>query len=102
LLLVAPWLRANVIRSTGLTVHRRAKLVERIVIPGKQLPVPVRVEIAEARSGFFLFHYDANGQCVSDTWHATLVEAKEQAKFEFGIEDAGWVEVTNSGSGSLM
>lgn len=88
-------LRANVVQATGSTTHRRAELVEGVVIPVEQVPVPVRVEIEETRSGFFLFHYDASGQCIADTWHATVVEAKEQAKFEFGIEDADWVTVTS-------
>jgi hypothetical protein len=57
---------------------------------------PARMEIDEARSGgFYLYHYDAAGRCVADTWHATLTEAKEQARFEFEIEAADWVEVTN-------
>ena len=57
--------------------------------------IPVRVEIEPTRSGFSVFHYDTAGRCVADTWHATLAEAKEQARFEFGIDDASWAEITN-------
>jgi hypothetical protein len=89
-------LRANVVRATGATVHRQAKLVDGAVVAGEQLPVSVKVEIGESRSGgVFLYHYDAVGRCIADTWHATLAEAKEQAKFEFGIEAGDWVEVTD-------
>ena len=89
-------LRANVLKVTGATVHRNAKLVKGTVVPGAQLPAPARVEIDAGRSGgFCLYHYDAAGRCMADTWHATLDEAKEQARFEFEIEAADWVEVTN-------
>jgi hypothetical protein len=89
-------LRANVAKATGATVHRQATLVSGAVVPGTQVFIPARVEIDEARSGgFFLYHYDAAGRCIADTWHATLAEAKEQATFEFEIEAADWVEVTN-------
>lgn len=88
-------LRANVLHTTSATVHRRTKLVEGVVVPDGQLPVPAGVEIEQTAAGFFLIHYDATDRCIADTWHATLVEAKEQAKFEFGIEDADWIEVTN-------
>jgi len=91
-------LRASVQQATGATEHRQATLVEGVLVPGEQLPVPTTVEIAQTQSGFFIFHYDANGHCLSDTWHATLVDAKEQARFEFGIEDADWMEVTNGGA----
>lgn len=89
-------LRANVVKKTGATVHRHATVAKGIVAPGVRVPVAARVEIDESRSGgFFLFHYDAEGRCIADTWHPTLGDAKEQAKFEFGIEDADWSTVTN-------
>jgi hypothetical protein len=89
-------IRANVVKSTGATVHRHAKLVRGTVVPGNPVGPSVRVEIDEARSGgFYLYHYDTAGRCIADTWHATLAEAKAQARFEFEIEGADWVEVTN-------
>ena len=92
-------LRATVVGRTGATVHRRAEIVKGVLAPGEELPAPSRVEIEETSSGVFLFHYDAAGRCVADTWHATVKEAKEQARFEFGIEENEWREVANGGGG---
>jgi hypothetical protein len=89
-------LRANVVNATGATVHRHAQFVRGAVVPGEPISAPARVEIDESQSGgFYLYRYDAAGRCIADTWHATLAEAKEQAWFEFEIEAADWVEVTN-------
>jgi hypothetical protein len=89
-------LRANVVRATGATVHRHAKVAKGAIVTGAQVTIPARVEIEEPSSGgFFLYHYDATGRCIADTWHATLAEAKEQARFEFEIEGADWTEVAN-------
>lgn len=84
---------ARVVKATGATVHRNAELVKRAVATGGPIPAPARVEIVEARSGgFYLYHYDAAGRCIADTWHAALGEAKEQARFEFEIEPTDWSE----------
>jgi len=88
-------LQANIVRVTGATIHRRARLEDGVVVPGGRVATPVRVEIEQASSGFFLFHYDDAGRCIADTWHATLTDAKEQAKFEFGIDDSGWIEIAD-------
>lgn len=89
-------LRADVVKASGATIHQQAKLVKHTVVPGAPFAVPTSVEIDEPRSGgFFVYRYDATGRCIADTWHATLAEAKEQARFEFEIEAADWVEVTN-------
>jgi hypothetical protein len=53
-------------------------------------PTPAWVEIQLSDGGFVLLHMDADGVCLADTWHETLVEAKAQAQFEFGIQDEDW------------
>ncbi len=89
-------LRANAVKVTSAMVHRSAKLVKGAVVPGAQLPAPAKIEIDAVRSGgVYLYHHDAAGRCIADTWHANLDEAKEQARFEFEIEAADWIEVAN-------
>jgi hypothetical protein len=42
-------------------------------------------------SGYSLLHHCENGM-EADTYHATLDEAYQQAKYEFGIEPKDWEE----------
>jgi hypothetical protein len=49
--------------------------------------------VQDGDAGFMLFRLDDNGECVSDTWHATLEEAKRQARAEFKIEESDWIDV---------
>ncbi len=81
-------LRANVRRVTGSTAHtvQTANGVER-------LPDPVAVEIAAEDSAFFLYRLDGKGECIADTWHQTVDEAKAQANHEYGIEEEDWKTV---------
>lgn len=85
-------LRADVSRTTGADVRRRAGYVAGRHVQLTQLPT-VQVEITEGPPGFSLIHLDANGDCVGDTWHPTLVEAMRQAKVEFGVEESAWVSI---------
>ena len=85
-------LRAKVSRATGATVHSRASIVDGTVAQRESLPVPVRIEIEEVKSGFFMYRYDAAGACIADTWHSSLIDAKDQARFEFDLEDSDWTE----------
>ena len=39
--------------------------------------------IKEEKSGIFLYRYSANGNCVGDTWHMSVDEAKDQAAYEY-------------------
>lgn len=43
--------------------------------------------------GVFLFRYDAQGNCVGDTWHQDVTEAKDQARFEYESVLSKWVEI---------
>ena len=51
----------------------------------------IKLEIVQEGNGFFLYRYNKDG-FFGDTWHETLNEAKDQAKFEFGIEPDWWLE----------
>lgn len=37
--------------------------------------------------GIFLYRLNDKGDIIADTWHLTVEEAKEQAAFEYGVED---------------
>ena len=86
-------LRARVQRATGATRHHRAHIEEGEVRKDEELPTPTSVEIQPAAGAFFLLGLDENGECLTDTWHQTLEQAKAQATHEFGIGEDDWEEV---------
>jgi hypothetical protein len=43
--------------------------------------------------GFYVLYMDARGECLTDTWHQTLSQAKAQAQHEFEIAEADWQSV---------
>ncbi len=49
--------------------------------------------IDERPDGVFLFRFGAAGECVGDTWHRTVDDAKEQATLEFEGLIEGWANV---------
>jgi hypothetical protein len=83
-------LRARVRRATGATTHRWTRVRGDGSLETRTVDPPLAVEIENGESGFFLLHFNAAGECVADSWHATLEEAKEQAKFEYEIEEGDW------------
>ena len=54
----------------------------------------------EGEDSFYLFGCDENWQCVTDTWHQTLDDAKHQAEFEYEGVSGTWIcgEATGSGT----
>jgi hypothetical protein len=96
-------LEAKVRRVTGKTVHRFGTIANGRVVPLQQMPVPASVQIAQLQSperGYYLLYFDSAGGYLTDTWHATLEDAKEQAKFEFEIEESDWVELDADSRGA--
>jgi len=83
-------LKAEVVTATGNTTHSVGNLVDGEPVVTEQIPVAAWVEIAEENGSYFLLHYNAEGICIADTWHANVQEAKEQAEFEFGISESDW------------
>lgn len=59
----------------------------------RKMPSSAVLIIEENNDGIFLFRYTAEGACVSDTWHTSVEEAKEQAEFEFDGHISSWKEV---------
>lgn len=80
-------LRANVRRAPGSTRH---------VTHGRESEEIASniawVEIECDDGTFFLLYFSATGECLADTWHPSLEEAKHQAHVEFEIEDSDWKE----------
>lgn len=51
------------------------------------------VELEPADGAFYLLYFNANGDCLADTWHGSAEQAKAQARFEFEVEENDWEEV---------
>jgi hypothetical protein len=49
--------------------------------------------IEERPDGVFLLRYSARHECVGDTWHMNVDDAKSQAAYEFGSFAQGWEDV---------
>jgi len=43
--------------------------------------------------GVFLYRYDGKGECVGDTWHMNVDDAKHQADYEYGRLAQDWQAV---------
>jgi len=57
------------------------------------MEAPVLITIEEKPDGVFLFRFTADGRVVGDTWHTTVEEAKQQARFEFADLLSDWKSV---------
>jgi hypothetical protein len=85
-------LEATVRRITGRTIHRQAEIVSGRLVAGEQSSPPARVRIEPTDGGFLLLYLNASGECLADTWHVSVTNAKAQAKFEFEIDESDWVD----------
>lgn len=59
----------------------------------RALPSPDVLVIEENPDGVFLFRYDREGEFGGDTWHQSVEDAKEQARFEYGDLVEEWQDV---------
>ena len=87
-------LRANVKRVTGETSHFIGGVDDKGRFQATPADVPSWVEIEESDAGWMLLRFDAQGDAITDTWHESLADAKEQAKFEYEIEEDDWEPVS--------
>ena len=71
--------------------HRHTGNCEQIVA-GELMGAAAGLAICqyEGEDSFYLFGCDENWETVTDTWHQTLQEAKEQAEFEYEGVSATW------------
>jgi hypothetical protein len=88
-------LKAKVKQITGATKHFHGKIEDGKLIGGSEFPPPDYIEIEEANEGFYLLYFDSVGNCMTDTWHKTLDDAKEQARVEFEIQEEDWIRPTH-------
>jgi hypothetical protein len=51
--------------------------------------------IDEGQDGVFLYRYDIRGECVGDTWHSSIEDAKNQAAYEYETSLGEWQAVSS-------
>jgi hypothetical protein len=49
--------------------------------------------IETSSNGVFLYRYNDKGECVGDTWHMTVDDARHQADYEYGGLLQEWQDV---------
>lgn len=64
----------------------------RQIVAGKLMGPAAGLAICqyEGDSGFYLFGCDKDWNSITDTWHDSLIDAKEQAEFEYEGVTATW------------
>jgi len=55
------------------------------------LSTPTLVEIVQLNEEIHLLRLNSSGNCIDDTWHATIDAAKEQANLEYEVREADWI-----------
>jgi hypothetical protein len=58
-----------------------------------QMAAPAFLIIEENPDGTFLYRYDVKGECVGDTWHMNIDDAKSQAAFEYEGALGPWQDI---------
>lgn len=86
-------LRAEIKKDLGKTKHSLGHIEDGEPVDIKRLPFAKWLEIVEDKSGVYLYHYIADGECISDTWHLSVNEAMAQAEFEFQIKQTEWCKI---------
>jgi hypothetical protein len=63
---------------------------------GNPFPPTAELKIMryEGTSGFYLLHFDIDGNELNDTYHDSLEDALHQAEYEFRIEPSEWIDAT--------
>ncbi len=89
---------ARILKRVDLGPHHRPQSQTRHYLPSDNAnPYPpfVSLEIAQydGSTDFYLFHITREGEN-SDTWHASLQDAMDQAEFEFEVKPGEWQDVS--------
>jgi len=82
--------KAEVNKVIGKTKHSIGNIIDGEPKEMAKLPDARWLEIEEGDGGFFLYHYNDSGICISDTWHLSIDAAMKQAEFEFQIKKTDW------------
>lgn len=81
-------LNPSIHRRTGNTKHYR----DDVLI--EDFPSYLQIEDNPGVDNeFYLIHYDEQGNDIADTLHDSIVDAMEQAKWEFNIEKNEWMRL---------
>ena len=77
---------------TGKTRHTHGIVIPEGLIAGEDLPTPSELIIAQIPpdDGYYLLYLDSQGDEITDTYHDTLEQALDQAKWEFQVEPHEW------------
>ncbi len=59
----------------------------------QEMGSPAYLVIEAKPDGISLYRYDNEGNCVGDTWHMNVDDAKYQAEYEYGNLVGEWQEV---------
>ncbi|MFN7292137.1 MAG: hypothetical protein ACK5YR_21580 [Pirellula sp.] len=76
--------KATTLHSTGHFDSQGTPVVD------KMIENPCALSIVSEDGSIYLWRLNEEGECVADTWHMTVDEAKRQAEFEFEIDRSGW------------
>jgi hypothetical protein len=81
-----------ILRRLRLTEAHSPTRKTRHLSGGALLPPPAEVRIAQYPNdpGYYLLHYDSDGQEMTDTYHDSLEGAIAQAEWEFGAHEGEW------------
>lgn len=69
--------------ATGSTKHYKGSVL-------LSAPHELRIGRYENSQGFYLIHYDQDGDEMTDTYHDTVQEALNQAEYEFHVTPNEW------------
>lgn len=84
----------SVVSFTLLDERHRPSGSTRHCVAGDAMSTPAALAICrESDSSFYLFYCDDRWEPVTDTWHASIVAAREQAELEFAGVDNTWEDV---------
>ncbi len=78
-----------VLEEVKLTASHAPTGETRHLVGGSPVGKPSTLRIARyaTGSGYYLLYLDEDGQEQTDTYHASVADARRQAAFEFGVEE---------------